>query len=97
VAGDRAADSMPVGIAPQTQTDKGALRNGKGSLVGSFAASVSSSVGIYSATACTASLCVPFLSHTCSFTETRAWQQQCARQHGAPRQGRKTGPHKEKN
>jgi len=48
VAGDRAAESMPVGIAPQTQTDKGALRNGKGSLVGSFAASVSSSVGIYS-------------------------------------------------
>ena len=38
---------MPVGIAPQTQKDKGVTGN-NGSLLGSFAASVSSSVGIYS-------------------------------------------------
>lgn len=40
--------SMPVGIAPQKQKEKGAGRNG--SLVGSFAASLSSSVGVYSKT-----------------------------------------------
>lgn len=37
---------MPVGIEPQKQKAKGAGRNG--SLAGSFAASLSSSVGVYS-------------------------------------------------
>ena len=41
---------MPVGIAPQKQRDKAEDRGKNGSLAGSFAASVSSSVGVYSKT-----------------------------------------------
>ena len=41
---------MPVGIAPQKQKDKGNVVAKSGSLAGSFAASMSSSVGIYSQT-----------------------------------------------
>jgi hypothetical protein len=41
---------MPVGIAPQKQRDKAHGRGKNGSLAGSFAASMSSSVGVYSKT-----------------------------------------------